>query len=158
MADNTIMKLFGFELKKATGVKKEQLPSIVPPLDDDGAGYVTASGSHWGQYVDLDGDNSKDAVELIKKYRAVSMHPEVDMAIDEIVNEGISISELEAPVKLNMDEVEGVNESIKKKINEEFEGILDMLNFTDLGPDIFKRWYIDGRMVHHLVVDESRSE
>ena len=60
MADNTIMKLFGFELKKATGVKKEQLPSIVPPLDDDGAGYVTASGSHWGQYVDLDGDNSKD--------------------------------------------------------------------------------------------------
>ena len=156
MADNTIMKLFGFELKKATGVKKEQLPSIVPPLDDDGAGYVTASGSHWGQYVDLDGDNSKDAVELVKKYRAVSMHPEVDMAIDEIVNESISVSELEAPVKLNMDEVEGVNESIKKKINEEFEGILDMLNFTDLGPDIFKRWYIDGRMVHHLVVDESR--
>jgi hypothetical protein len=48
MADNTIMKLFGFQLSKTTGIKKEQLPSIVPPLDDDGAGYVTASGSHWG--------------------------------------------------------------------------------------------------------------
>ena len=156
MADNTIMKLFGFELKKASEKKKDNLPSIVTPIDDDGAGYVTASGSHWGQYVDLDGDNSKDAAELVKKYRAVAMHPEVDMAIDEIVNESISSSELEAPVKINMDQVDGVPDSIKKKITDEFEGIVDMLNFTDYGSDLYKRWYIDGRMVHHLVVDESR--
>ena len=76
MADSPIMKLFGFELRKAnSGEQKKQLPSIVPPTDEDGAGYVTASGSHYGQYVDFDGDQSKDALELIKRYRAVSMHP-----------------------------------------------------------------------------------
>lgn len=155
MAENSIIKLFGFELKRATGEQKKQLPSIVPPVDEDGAGYVTASGSHWGQYIDFDGDNSKDAVELIKRYRAVSMHPEVDMAIDEIVNEAITTSELEAPVKLNLDHVEELSDSIKKQINEEFDSILDMLNFTDYGSDIFKRWYIDGRMVHHLIVNEA---
>jgi len=155
MAENSIIKLFGFELKRATGEQKKQLPSIVPPVDEDGAGYVTASGSHWGQYIDFDGDNSKDAVELIKRYRAVSMHPEVDMAIDEIVNEAITTSELEAPVKLNLDNVEELSDSIKKQINEEFDHVLDMLNFTDYGSDIFKRWYIDGRMVHHLIVNEA---
>lgn len=155
MAENSIIKLFGFELKRATGEQKKQLPSIVPPTDEDGAGYVTASGSHWGQYIDFDGDNSKDSVELIKRYRAVSMHPEVDMAIDEIVNEAITTSELEAPVKLNLDHVEELSDSIKKQINEEFDRVLDMLNFTDYGSDMFKRWYIDGRMVHHLIVNEA---
>ena len=155
MAENSIIKLFGFELKRATGEQKKQLPSIVPPVDEDGAGYVTASGSHWGQYIDFDGDNSKDSVELIKRYRAVSMHPEVDMAIDEIVNEAITTSELEAPVKLNLDHVEELSDSIKKQINEEFDRVLDMLNFTDYGSDMFKRWYIDGRMVHHLIVNEA---
>ena len=157
MADNTIMKMFGFELKRATGDKdKKQLPSIVPPTDEDGAGYVTASGSHFGQYIDFDGGkNSKDSAELIKRYRGVSMHPEVDMAIDEIVNESIVTSEVDGSVKLNMDNVEGVNDRIKDQIHEEFEAILNMLSFNDYGPDIFKRWYIDGRMVHHLVVNES---
>jgi hypothetical protein len=155
MAENSIIKLFGFELKRATGEQKKPLPSIVPPTDDDGAGYVTASGSHYGQYIDFDGDNSKDSVELIKRYRAVSMHPEVDMAIDEIVNESITTSELEAPVKLNLDNVEEISDSIKKQITQEFDDILDMLNFTDYGSDMYKRWYIDGRMVHHLIVNEA---
>ncbi len=155
MAENSIIKLFGFELKRATGEQKKQLPSIVPPTDEDGAGYVTASGSHFGQYIDFDGDNSKDSIDLIKRYRAVSMHPEVDMAIDEIVNEAITTSELEAPVKLNLDHVEELSDSIKKQINEEFDRVLDMLNFTDYGSDMFKRWYIDGRMVHHLIVNEA---
>lgn len=156
MAENSIIKLFGFELKRSNPIEqKKQLPSIVPPVDEDGAGYVTASGSHWGQYIDFDGDNSKDAVELIKRYRAVSMHPEVDMAIDEIVNEAITTSELEAPVKLNLDNVEEISDSIKKQIETEFDAILDMLNFTDFGSDMFKRWYIDGRMVHHLIVNEA---
>lgn len=156
MADGPIMKLFGFELRKAkAGDEKKQIPSIVPPVDEDGAGYVTASGSHYGQYIDFDGDTSKDAIELIKRYRSVSMHPEVDMAIDEIVNESITTSELEAPVKLNLDNIEGLSDSVKKQFMEEFDNILDMLGFTDYGADIFKRWYIDGRMVHHLLVNES---
>ena len=155
MADGPVMKLFGFELRRANREEKKQLPSIVPPTDEDGAGYVTASGSHYGQYIDFDGDNSKDVVELVQRYRAVSMHPEVDMAIDEIVNESITTSELEAPVKLNLDHVDDLSESLKKQFQEEFDNLLDMLSFTDVGADMFKRWYIDGRMVHHLLINES---
>src|SRR6056300_1387274 len=108
MADNSIFKLFGFEIRRAgrrTGDQK-QLPSIVPPTDDDGAGYVTASGAHFGQVLNMDDDTAKDNHSLVQKYRGVSMHPEVDMAIEEITNESISISETERCVTLNLDEVD----------------------------------------------------
>ena len=152
-----IVKLFGFELRKAekNAQAKVKLPSIVPPIDDDGAGYVTASGSHTGQYIDFEGDNAKGSVELVQRYRAVGMHPEVDMAIDEICNEAVSTSELEAPVKVNLDKIKGMSDKVKKQVFTEFDDIVSMLNFSDLGSDMFKRWYIDGRMVHHLVVNEA---
>jgi len=156
MADNSIFKLFGFEIRRAgrrTGDQK-QLPSIVPPTDDDGAGYVTASGAHFGQVLNMDDDTAKDNHSLVQKYRGVSMHPEVDMAIEEITNESISISETERCVTLNLDEVD-TTASIKKQIQEEFEGVYDMLNFGEQAHDIFRRWYIDGRLYHHLVVNES---
>ena len=160
MADdnNNIIKLFGFELsrtkKREQGKENDKLPSIVPKTDDDGAGYVTASGSHYGQYIDINGDNAKDNAELIMKYRGVAQHPEVDAAIEDIVNESISGSENEAPVTINLDGVE-TSDKIKKLINEEFDNITGMLNFSDLGHDIFRSWYVDGRLVHHLVVNES---
>jgi hypothetical protein len=160
MADdnNNIIKLFGFELsrtkKREQGKENDKLPSIVPKTDDDGAGYVTASGSHYGQYIDINGDNAKDNAELIMKYRGVAQHPEVDAAIEDIVNESISCSENEAPVMINLDGVE-TSDKIKKLINEEFDNITGMLNFSDLGHDIFRSWYVDGRLVHHLVVNES---
>ena len=156
MADNSIFKLFGFEIRRAgrrTGEQK-QLPSIVPPTDDDGAGYVTASGAHFGQVLNMDDDTAKDNHSLVQKYRGVSMHPEVDMAIEEITNESISISETERCVAINLDEVE-TTASIKKQIQEEFDGVYDMLNFGEQAHDIFRRWYIDGRLYHHLVVNES---
>ena len=160
MADdnNNIIKLFGFELsrtkKREQGKENDKLPSIVPKTDDDGAGYVTASGSHYGQYIDINGDNAKDNAELIMKYRGVAQHPEVDAAIEDIVNETISGSENESPVTINLDGVE-TSDKIKKLINEEFDNITGMLNFSDLGHDIFRSWYVDGRLVHHLVVNES---
>jgi hypothetical protein len=160
MADdnNNIIKLFGFELsrtkKREQGKENDKLPSIVPKTDDDGAGYVTASGSHYGQYIDINGDNAKDNAELIRKYRGVAQHPEVDAAIEDIVNESISGSENESPVTINLDGVE-TSDKIKKLINEEFDNITGMLNFSDLGHDIFRSWYVDGRLVHHLVVNES---
>ena len=163
MADdnNNIIKLFGFELsrtkKASTGKDNDKLPSIVPKADDDGAGYVTAAGSHYGQYVDINGDNAKDNAELIMKYRGVSQHPEVDAAIEDIVNETISGSENESPVSINLDGVETSNK-IKKLIVEEFDQILGMLNFSNLGHDIFRSWYVDGRLVHHLVVNESNQK
>ena len=78
MADNRGLKLFGFEIRRAgqQTSAKSKLDSIVPPTDDDGAGYVTASGSHFGQYINLDGDESKDNSELVKQYRGIAMHPE----------------------------------------------------------------------------------
>lgn len=160
MADdnNSIMKLFGFELKRSTkkdpNKENDKLPSIVPKTDDDGAGYVTASGSHYGQYIDINGDNAKDNAELIMKYRGIATHPEVDAAIEDIVNESISGSEMESPVNLNLDGVD-TSDKIKKMMIDEFEDICSMMNFNELGHDLFRSWYVDGRLVHHLVVNES---
>jgi len=150
LADDSL-KLFGFEIKRANNKKQsEQLPSIVPPLDDDGSGYVTASGSHYGSYVDLSGDQAKDDKDLIRKYRTVAMHPEVDAAIEDIVNEVISGED--DIVELNLDDVD-ISTSIKNQIKEEFDGVMGMLDFKNYAHDIFRRYYVDGRVYHHLVVD-----
>ena len=153
MAENTF-KLFGFEITRTKD--KKALASPVPPRDDDGAGYVTATsaGSHYGHYINMEGDDSKDNAQLILKYRGSAMHPEADAAIEDIVNEAITASELKPSVELNLDNVP-VSASIKKQMKEEFENIFNMLNFKELGHDIFRRWYIDGRLYHHLVVDET---
>tara|TARA_E500000318_G_scaffold67008_1_gene61816 strand:+ start:4226 stop:5770 length:1545 start_codon:yes stop_codon:yes gene_type:complete len=149
--DTNSLKVFGFEIKRANKQKdKEQLPSIVPPLDDDGAGYVTASGSYYGSYIDLSGDQAKDDKSLITKYRDLATHPEVDAAIEDIVNEVISGED--DIVEINLDNVE-TSDSIKKQIKEEFESICGMLDFQNYGHDIFRRYYVDGRIYHHLVID-----
>ena len=152
MADDNSLKLFGFEISRARNEKKkeQQLPSIVPPLDDDGAGYVTAAGSHYGSYVDLTGEQAKDDKDLIRQYRTVAMHPEVDAAVEDIINEVISGED--DIVELNLDEVD-TTDSIKKQIKEEFDGLLGMLDFKNYAHDIFRRYYVDGRVYHHLVVD-----
>lgn len=156
--DNSILKLFGFELKRANSKPRElenkKLPSIVPKVDEDGAGYVTASGSHFGQYVDINGTSAKDNHQLIKKYRGIAEHPEVDAAIEDIINESIVASELESSVKLDLDKVE-TSDKIKKVLQEEFENICSMLNFEEHGHDLFRSWYVDGRIYHHLLVNES---
>ena len=154
MADGSV-KLFGFEIKRAKSKQDEKLTSIVPPVDQDGAGYVTSAGAHYGTYVNIGGeDHAKDNLQNIRQYRSVATHPEVDAAIEDIVNESVISSEKESSVNLILDNVEGLSESLKKQITEEFENIVSMLNFNDLGHDMFRRWYIDGRIYHHLVVDE----
>ena len=155
MAENNGVTLFGFEIKRKKDTSQEKLQSIVPPTDTDGAGYVTAAGAHYGTYVNLGGeDHAKDNLQNIRQYRAVATHPEVDAAIEDIVNESVISGEGESSISLTMDKVEGLSESLKKQINEEFENVVSMLNFNDLGHDIFRRWYVDGRIYHHLVVDE----
>lgn len=155
MADDKGFKLFGFEIKKTKPKADEKKLSIVPARDDDGAGYVTASGMHYGQYLNIEGDDAKDNYQLIMRYRGISMHPEVDAAVEDITNEAITGTDEKKSLDLNLDNVK-ISDSIKKKISEEFNTIYSMLNFGDLGHDIFRRWYIDGRLFHHLVVDESR--
>jgi len=154
--DANSLKVFGFEIKRANRQKeKEQLPSIVPPLDDDGAGYVTASGSYYGSFVDLSGEKAKDDKDLIKKYRDLATHPEVDAAIEDIVNEVISGED--EIIQIGLDNVE-TSDSIKKQIKEEFDNISNMLDFQNYGHDIFRRYYVDGRIYHHLVVDPKRPQ
>ena len=152
MAEQDGFKLFGFEIKRASAENPVSAPSIVPARDEDGAGYVTVSGSHYGQYINQDGYDAKDNHALIMKYRGTAMHPEVDAAIEDITNEAIIGGENE-PVTLNMDSLIAPA-TIKKSIKDEFDGILSMMDFTELGHDIFRRWYVDGRIYHHLVVDE----
>lgn len=153
MADRSF-KLFGFEIKRAPSEDPAKKPSIVPARDDDGAGYVTAAGTHYGQYINIDGDDAKDNYQIIMRYRGVAVHPEVDAAIEDIVNESIVSGENKQSVDINMDNIE-VSDKIKKTIKEEFDNIVSMMNFNELGHDIFRRWYVDGRLYHHLVVNES---
>jgi len=155
--DNALLKLFGFELKRSKKVEQKMLPSIVPPTDADAAGYISTGAGAYGQYINLDGDQSKDNAQLIMRYRGVSMNPEVDMAIDEIVSESIVASELESSVELKLDEIEAPKK-IKDQIQEEFDNIISLIKFNDLGHDIFRSWYIDGRIVHHLLVNEANTK
>ena len=158
MAENSNgFRLFGFEIKRADNKEDSKLKSVVPQNNEDGAGYVTASGGHFGQYIDIDGDTTKDNVQMIMKYRGVAIHPEVDAAIEDIANEAIVSDDDEQIVTINLDEIEAPDK-IKKQITEEFENICNLLNFSENGHDIFKRWYIDGRIFHHLVVNESNEK
>tara|TARA_Y100000004_G_scaffold37_1_gene67 strand:+ start:3398 stop:4921 length:1524 start_codon:yes stop_codon:yes gene_type:complete len=158
--NNSLLKLFGFELRRAAvsqsdEEKKKKLQSIVAPTDPDGAGYITASGSHYGQFIDMDGNQAKDNQQLILRYRGVASHPEVDAAIEDIVNEAIASSENENPVDLNLDQVDAPD-NIKKTMNEEFDKICSMINFQEMAPDIFRSFYVDGRIYHHLIINDSQ--
>jgi len=149
------IKLFGFTLGSKDVVqpeKPEQASFALPTAAiDDGAVTVTQN-AYYGTYVDLEG-SVRNEIELITRYREMSNHPELDMAIDEIVNEAISHDEAGKVCDIVMDNLKQP-ESIKKKINEEFQNILKMLNFSNLADDLFKRWYIDGRLFYHVVVND----
>lgn len=149
------IKLFGFTLgsKDVVQVEKPEQASFALPSAtiDDGAVTVTQN-AYYGTYVDLEG-SVRNEIELITRYREMSNHPELDMAIDEIVNEAISHDEAGKVCDIVMDNLKQP-ESIKKKINEEFQNILKMLNFSNLADDLFKRWYIDGRLFYHVIVND----
>jgi hypothetical protein len=149
------IKLFGFTLgqKDIVQVEKPEQASFTLPTEaiDDGAVTITQN-AHYGTYVDLEG-SARNEIELITRYREMSNHPECDMAIDEIVNEAISHTENGEVLKIVLDNLKQPD-TIKKKIVEEFNNIQKMLNFSNLADDLFKRWYIDGRIYYHVVVNE----
>ena len=149
------IKLFGFTLgqKDIVQVEKPDQASFTLPTEaiDDGAVTITQN-AHYGTYVDLEG-SARNEIELITRYREMSNHPECDMAIDEIVNEAISHTENGEVLKIVLDNLKQPD-TIKKKIIEEFNNIQKMLNFSNLADDLFKRWYIDGRIYYHVVVNE----
>jgi hypothetical protein len=142
-------ELFGFEFKRKVTVDKQQ-PSFTPKDTDDGAVVVAAGGS-FGTYVDLDGTVRTEA-ELVTKYREMALQPECDSAVDEIINESMSIDEEEI-VKINLDQLE-VTETIKKAIRDEFNNVLNILDFNRHAYEIYRRWYVDGRLYYHVVIDD----
>jgi len=149
------VKLFGFTLgkKDIVQVEKPEQASFSLPTEtiDDGAVTITQN-AHYGTYVDLEG-SIRNELELITRYREMSNHPECDMAIDEIVNEAITHDVDGKVMDINLDNLKQP-ETIKKKIIEEFDNIQKMLNFSNLADDLFKRWYIDGRIYYHVIVND----
>ena len=150
------LKLFGFTLGNKDIVQDQlpEQPSFTLPTTamDDGAVTITQN-AYYGTYVDLEGA-VRNELELITRYREMANHPELEMAIDDIVNEAITHDVTGRTVDIVLDKLKQP-EAIKKKIIEEFDTILKLLNFNNLSDDLFKRWYIDGRIYYHVVVNET---
>ena len=141
-------ELFGFSFM--TMDVKSRAPSPIAPSSDDGATSYIAGG-YYGQYLDLDG-NFKTEYDMVKKYREMAMHPEVDEAIEDIIHEAIVADQNDSPVQVNLDNLE-VSDSVKSMIRDEFDYIKNLFGFDSKAHEMFRRWYIDGRMYYHKVID-----
>jgi hypothetical protein len=148
------INLFGFEIKRA-GEPETVQPAIAPPQHDDGAVTINANalGGYYGTFLNLD-TAFKNEGELISRYRAMAMQPECEQAIDDIVNESISRDEKGQSVSIILDDLEQPD-NIKELIREEFNQVLKLLDFDNSGSDIFRRWYVDGRLFYQVHVDEA---
>jgi hypothetical protein len=153
------MELFGFEIKK----KQEELPqvvavtqpSFVPPVNDDGA-VIVSGGGVVGTYVDLEGTARTEA-ELITRYRQLSLQPEIETAVEEIVGEMISYDSNQEQVNINLDDLE-FSKQLKDKITDEFDEVKKLLDFSSSGFDIIRRWYVDGRLYYHVIIDTTNPQ
>lgn len=155
------IRLFGFQIgseKENQQQNQGQDPkqkTFTLPQNEDGAVTVAGAG-YYGTYVDLDG-TFRNETQLITKYREMSIQPELETAIDEIINEAIVHEDDGQSVEINTDKTK-LPENIKKKIQAEFEYILKLLNFGNMGHEIFRRYYIDGRLFYHIVIDETNPQ
>ena len=148
-----MVQLLGFQITRQTDDKEkpaEAKQAFTVPSPDDGTTTISAGG-YFGQYLDME-VTAKNDVDLIKRYREVAQHPECDMAIEDIINEVIVSDDRDQSVSISLDKL-AVSENIKGKIRSEFDEVLKLLNFDEKGHDIFKRFYIDGRIYFHKVID-----
>ncbi len=146
-------ELFGFTIaRKKTEDEQEKLPSIVSPTQEDGSVEI-APGGAYGTYVDLEA-KAKNESDLVSKYREMSIQPEADYAIQDIVNEAIVVDENSGPCEIVLDKLQQPA-TIKKKIRQAYAEIFNMLDFQNNAYDIFRKWYIDGRLYYHIVIDET---
>ena len=142
-------KLFGFSIEDTEPLSPTAV-SPVPPNDEDGVDHYMSSG-FFGSYVDLEGVYRTE-FELIKRYREMALHPECDSAIEDIINEAIVSDSNDSPVELDLDHL-NASDGIKKKIRDEFKYIKDLLDFDKKAHEIYRNWYIDGRIYYHKVID-----
>ncbi len=143
---------FGIELKRQ--IDTRDLPAFAPRTEDDGA-VVAPAGANFGTYVDFDGTIRTEA-EVVSKYRDMSLHPEIDNAIDNIVNEAIVVSDEDETVEIILDDLKVSAKSIKKHIEIAFAEVVRLLEFNNKSYEIFKRWYVDGRLYYEVIIDEKR--
>ena len=147
-------KLFGFKIEKDDDQNKNVV-SPVPQSQEDSSDYYVSSG-FYGQYVDIDGV-FKSEFELIKRYREMALHPEVDSAIEDIINEAIVSDQNDSPVQLDLENLPA-SAKLKELIREEFKRIKEVLNFDNKCHEILRNWYIDGRIYYHKVIDVKKPE
>ena len=147
-------EIFGFKIERKSEEKPgANVPAFSFPESDDGA-MMTAGAGAWGGYsLDMEGQY-KNEVDLIIKYRDMALTSDCEIAIDNIVNEAIVVDDINSPVSVVLDKTD-LTESIKKKVRAEFDIILDLLNFNNYGHDIFRRWYVEGKLYYHIMIDES---
>lgn len=145
--------LFGFQIGPAKDRLEDKEKTFALPANDDGA-VTVQSGGYYATYVDLDGV-VRNEIELITRYREMAMQPELETAIDEIIDEAITHDDDGRALEINVEDIEA-GTSVKEAIKKEFDNILRMLDFQNLGHDIFRRWYIDGRLYYHVIIDENR--
>lgn len=148
--------LFGWKFEETKKQKEADLQPLVPPDNDDGASYVASAG-FYNTYLNIDGGFHNE-YDLIARYRTMVMQPECELAVDEIVNEAIITGRKSSPVFIELDYVEEMSELIKDKIRDEFNTILDKLNFKYSGYEIFRRWFVDGRMYYHVMIDKKNPQ
>ena len=152
MAATNKFSLFGFEISRRKNEEEQSTqPSFTPPSNEDGA-LTISSAAYYGTYVDLDG-TAKNEVELISRYREMAMQPEIESAIDDIMNEAIVQDDDGKIIEIVLDDLDQP-EKIKKAIKEEFHTILRLLNYKNMAQDIFRRYYIDGRLFYNILIDK----
>ena len=152
MAAINKFSLFGFSISRDKNEAEQAVQqSFSPPTNDDGALTIT-SAAYYGTYVDLDG-TAKNEVELISRYREMAMQPEIESAIDDIINEAICQDDDGKIIDIVLDNLKQ-SDKIKKAIREEFQTILKLLNYNNMAQDIFRRYYIDGKMYYHIIIDK----
>ena len=142
-------RLFGFSIEDSDP-KSPSVVSPVPPNNEDGVDHYLSTG-FFGSYVDIEGVYRTE-FDLLRRYREMSLHPEVDSAIEDIVNEAIVSDSDDSPVKIELSNL-NASDGIKTKIREEFKTILDLLDFDKKSHEIYRNWYIDGRLYYHKVID-----
>ena len=147
-------KLFGFSIEDNEPISKD-IVSPVPPNKEDGVDYYLSSG-FFGSYVDIEGIY-KTEYELIRRYREMSLHPECDSAIEDVVNEAIVADLHDTPVELELSNL-NASDGIKKKLREEFKYIKDLLDFDKKAHEIYRNWYIDGRIYYHKMIDMKKPQ
>jgi hypothetical protein len=142
-------RLFGFSIEDSDP-KSPSVVSPVPPSNEDGVDHYLTSG-FFGSFVDIEGVYRTE-FDLLRRYREMSLHPEVDSAIEDIVNEAIVSDSDDSPVKIELSNL-NASDGIKKKIRQEFKTILDLLDFDKKCHEIYRNWYIDGKLYYHKVID-----